>query len=108
MGVWHFGLTQPRPPRRRALNSPGRITGKWYLFVSVDESFVPRADLVPRTELFWADEETGTLLATDSLAERVMRAGCTGVRFSDPLSVGVLNGIIRYRTATGVKDQFLG
>ena len=72
------------------------------------ESFALRQDLVPRADLFWADEMPARLLATDALAERVMKAGCTGVQFDDPATTGVLNGMIRIRTADGVAERVVG
>ena len=77
-------------------------------FIIMVTSLALRADLSTRSELFWADEVPVCLLATDALAERVMKAGCTGVQFDDPATTGVLNGMIRIRTADGVAERFLG
>jgi hypothetical protein len=48
------------------------------------ETFVVREDLTPRYDLFCAEEHITTWLATDALAERVLRAGCTGLAFYVP------------------------
>ena len=77
-------------------------------FILMVTSLALRADLLTRSELFWADEVPVCLLATDALAERVMKAGCTGIQFNDPATTGVLNGMIRIRTADGVAERFLG
>lgn len=63
---------------------------------------------VPATEIFHERELPGILLATDALAERVMRAGCTGVEFMDPATYHVLNGVTRFRTADGIGEAVLG
>ena len=44
-------------------------------------------------------------LATDALAERVMRAGCTGIAFEDPETFCARGPIHRYRAATGIVEE---
>ena len=44
-------------------------------------------------------------IATDALAERVLRAGCTGVAFQDPRTARIYQGIKLYRTADGVRER---
>jgi hypothetical protein len=85
-----------------------RSDGRLLRWIAAIDEFVPRADLVAEHDLFWDSENVCTLIATDQLAERVMRSGCTGVEFCDPKSLGVLNGSVRYRAADGVAERFLG
>jgi hypothetical protein len=59
-----------------------------------------RAGLQPKTEMFCAEEAPLNIYATDSLAERVMQAGCLGMEFADPESV-CLERQVLIRTATG-------
>ena len=42
-----------------------------------------RSDAVPKDELFSDKNLDGALLCTDALAQRVLEAGCTGMRFYD-------------------------
>ena len=63
---------------------------------------------VPATEIFHERELPSILLATDALAERVMKAGCTGVEFMDPATYHVLNGVTRFRAANGIGEAVLG
>lgn len=65
--------------------------------------FVPLPDLVPRTEIFRAAEAPTSILVTDGLAERVLRAGCTGASFEEPQTIGLLgHRPRRFRTADGI------
>ena len=88
-----------------SVTPPGRPTTSFIRFI---HSYVLRDDLVPASEIFWDDVILSSLLAVDALAERVMQAGCTGIRFDDPTTRGVGNGLLRYRTATGVAEEKLG
>ena len=88
-----------------SVTPPGRPTTSFIRFI---HSYVLRDDLVPASEIFGDDIVPTSLLAVDALADRVMQAGCTGIRFDDPTTQGVLNGVIRYRTATGVAEKTLG
>ncbi len=76
--------------------------------IPCDQGFLCAPGSGPPSELFWADEEGTTLLATDGLAERVTQAGCTGTWFQAPPTVHVNNGLIRYRYADGVREEILG
>ena len=60
-----------------------------------------------RSDLFRADEIPVCLLATNALAERVMKAGCTGVQFDDPITTGEMKGARRTRVATGTIEEVL-
>ena len=91
-----------------ARRSHTRRDGRTFHWIADVDAYVPRADLVPETDIFWDRVFLVTLIAVDALAERVMQAGCTGIRFQDPTTRGVLNGVIRYRTATGVAEEVLG
>ena len=80
-----------------------RLTGEKFISVSMVTRFVPLAGLVPRTEVFRSSEAEDTILVVDSVAERVMRAGCTGVRFRDPETCWLDDVAERHRTADGVQ-----
>lgn len=64
--------------------------------------------LQPRTEIFRADETKRFTLVTDALAARVLRSGCTGLSFRDP--VAPLDGmrVERIRTKTGMAERRVG
>jgi len=66
------------------------------------------ADLVPKTEIFRMAEERTYVLTTDALAERVLRAGCTGMEFSDSANRQSGMRIDRYRTADGIGEHRVG
>lgn len=85
-------------------DSYNRRTGEKFVSVRFVERFVSRADLVPRTEIFRSAESSVFVLATDSLAERVMRAGCEGVSFGKPETIGMSGREPqRTRTADGIE-----
>ncbi|MBL8537868.1 MAG: hypothetical protein JNM59_10740 [Hyphomonadaceae bacterium] len=56
-----------------------------------------------RHSLFFHHSSPGQLFCTDALALRVLRAGCTGVRFLELSSLGVSQRQ-RYRTLRGVEE----
>lgn len=85
-----------------------RIGGVTYRPKRLVKCYYLLPDFAPATEIFHERELSSILLATDSLAERVMRAGCTGVEFMDPATYHVLNGLTRFRTADGIGETFLG
>ncbi len=76
--------------------------GRTSRILHVLHAIVLRADLAPETEMFYADELGTNLFAVDALAERVMRAGCTGIWFQDPRTAGLGDHPIRIRTADGI------
>ena len=80
-------------------------TGETYWHIGAYERMVIRDDIAPSAELFRAAEDLVTVLASDFLAERVMRAVCTGISFEDPATARSLGPISRYRTATGVEEE---
>lgn len=80
------------------VNGPPPIGERWFL-----RTLAIRTDLVPCADLFWVDEAPATLLATDALALRVIKAHCTGIRFRDPLTLSYSDGFIRERSARGVR-----
>jgi hypothetical protein len=45
------------------------------------------------------------ILVTDALAERVLRAGCTGMEFVDPENEQFGPRMLRYRTADGIAER---
>lgn len=78
-------------------------TGEHLVAARSIKRFVPLDDLVPRTEIFRAAEARTSILVTDGLAERVLRAGCTGASFREPQTIGLLGREPqRFRTADGI------
>ena len=85
----------------------GRNTGHRLLITTKrPKRFAVKPGLRPAAELFWAAEDCGPgPLATDALAERVLRAGCAGVAFQAPRTAHIYQGIKRFRTADGVRER---
>ena len=82
------------------------VTGRRSLMTRSVARFAVRSDLHPIAELFWAIEEPGPgAIATDALAKRVLRAGCTGIAFQNPRTARIYQGIKLYRTADGVRER---
>ena len=72
------------------------------------ERFAVRADYTPRFDLFALEEDPAMILATDSLAEKVLKAGCTGILFIEPEGYKPGYPVKRsydYRTAEGVAQS---
>ena len=85
-------------------DSVNRATGETFVSISYIKRFMPRADLMPRSEIFRSAESRSFVLVTDGLAERVMRAGCEGVSFDEPETIGMWgHEPQRTRTADGIK-----
>ncbi len=80
-------------------------TGEKFRYIDSYKQLVVRDDISPTAELFRVAEDLNTVLASDALAERVMRAGCTGMSFEDPATAHPYGPISRYRTATGVEEE---
>ena len=72
------------------------------------DRFVLLEDLQPRTEIFRLDESPSHVLVADAVAERVLRAGCTGMRFTDPACPRYGMRVVRYRTADGIGEDRVG
>jgi hypothetical protein len=64
--------------------------------------------LIPQTEIFRIAEITSSMLVTDALAERVLRAGCTGLEFAHPDNLWSGKRVERYRTADGIAERSVG
>ena len=60
-------------------------------------------DARPTHHLFWDKFFRGYVFCTDALAMRVLRAGCTGVRFFDPSRMSLIRPK-RFRTLRGVEE----
>jgi hypothetical protein len=63
---------------------------------------------VPRADIFGLKERPTYVLATDSVAMRVLGAGCIGIEFSDPANRRGGKRIDRYRTVDGVAERRIG
>jgi hypothetical protein len=83
-------------------------TGETFRHIWPYEQMVLRDDLGLTPEVFRVAEDLITILATDALAERVQRAGCTGIAFLDPVTRGDIAYMRRYRTLTGVREEWTG
>lgn len=70
------------------------------------DKIVLREDFVPRTEIFCMAERITDVLATDALAERVLKAGCTGLSFEHLETPDWTSGIqITVRTKRGTRQR---
>jgi hypothetical protein len=78
---------------------PGGPTGRLSKFAR--KIFV-RSDAKPRHQLFH-DHFFGEPFCTDELALKILRAGCTGVRFLDPTQM--IGDRIKFRTLRGVEEE---
>lgn len=63
---------------------------------------VMKKSLIPKTEMFRDRFGITYEFCTDALAMRVLRSGCTGIRFFDPASLHQGN-TVRWRTLRGVE-----
>jgi hypothetical protein len=83
-------------------------TGEKFRYIRFYDQMALRDDLGPTPEIFRVAEDLITILVTDALAERVQRAGCTGIDFLDPATRGDTVHMKRYRTLTGVREESTG
>ena len=72
------------------------------------EKFVFIPDFRAPCEIFSVQEAMLTWVASDALAERVLRAKCTGIEFCEPETVGIWRGIRRFRTLKGIGERTVG
>jgi len=63
-----------------------------------------RPDAQPTHQLFYDKFFRGQRFCTDALAMRVLRAGCTGVRFFDPSRISLMRPK-RFRSLRGVEES---
>ena len=84
------------------------LTGKPGKYLREIDRFALLEGVVPLTEIFRLDESPSYILATDALAGRVLRAGCTGIEFSDPANLRGGKRIVRIRTADGIAERRIG
>jgi hypothetical protein len=87
---------------------PHAVTGEPVRLLSNIDLFALRHDLAPRTEMFRLAESPTYIFVTDAVAGRVLRAGCTGMEFSDPANRQSGKRIDRYRTADGIAERRIG
>ena len=87
---------------------PHAVTGKPVRSLNNIDLLALRDNLVPRTDIFRLDECRTFILVTDAVAGRVLRAGCTGMEFSDPANRQGGKRIERYRTADGIAERRVG
>lgn len=89
-------------------DSTNRITGETTKYPRWVERFVLLDGLRAQTEIFRMAETPTDVLVVDALAERVLRARCTGMAFSDPAKLQHAMHVERYRTATGTGERNVG
>ncbi len=82
-----------------------RFVGGKIVSIEYTKRLALREGLQPRTELFHAAEARLEILAMDSLAERVMQAGCLGMEFSDPVHPCFSDDPPLIRTARGIERR---
>lgn len=85
-----------------------RISGKTITVATNIDRLVLPPDFVPVTEIFRVAETLGTEMVTDALAERVLRAGCTGMEFRHPGDERWGKHIVHFRTIEGVGERRVG
>jgi hypothetical protein len=85
-----------------------RLTGKPSKRFRFVTRLALRKDLHPLAEIVQVEERLSLLLVSDALAERVLRAGCTGVEFSDPANRQTGKRVERYRTLHGSAERKVG
>ena len=67
------------------------------------DKLVLQEGFYPRTEILRVAEHTLDVLATDALAERVLKAGCTGLDFRHLETPDFTSGIqVTIRTKSGI------
>jgi hypothetical protein len=82
-----------------------RITGEASKRPGYIRRFALFDDLSAATDIFRIAESPSYILATDDLAGRVLRAGCTGVEFNATDNLRTGTRVERYRTVDGVAER---
>jgi hypothetical protein len=85
-----------------------QLTGKLGKYLRRIDRFALLDGFVPHTGIFRLDESPAFILTTDALAGRVLRAGCTGIEFSDPANLRGGKRVHRIRTAHGIAERRIG
>jgi hypothetical protein len=84
------------------------LTGETEFWLDMLRPILLRRDFDPPEDIFRVAERPSQILVSDALAERVLRAGCTGVDFGDPGTVHWRPYIERTRTAAGICFRRIG
>jgi hypothetical protein len=69
--------------------------------------FAFRPDAAPKHDLFYDNFESTMLLCTEAFALRVLKAGCTGMSFSNPNNQPRSLRRVLYRTLRGI-EEYMG
>jgi hypothetical protein len=88
------------PSKSRYMSFPMPDDGRPILNV---EGIALRTDVEPVHDLFH-DEFFSEAFCTDEFALRVLRAGCTGMRFFDPAQLSI-GAPMRFRTLRGIEEE---
>lgn len=74
-----------------------------YLHLLDIKKLILRQDIPSNPEIFMVEEIPSVIMATDILAQRVLKSGCTGVTFYEPASAyNYFTGVRRYKTSEGI------
>ncbi len=80
-------------------------TGEQICYASSIDQIVLLKDLRPNSDIFRIAESLVDIMVTDRLAERLLRAGCTGMEFTNPEDPRWGNRIKHFRTVDGVGER---
>ncbi|MCW3474314.1 imm11 family protein [Limobrevibacterium gyesilva] len=84
------------------------VTGQPFKVLRSIDRFALLDGLQPRTEVFRIEEICTSILVVDAFAERVLRAGCTGMEFDAVDNMQSGKRVERYRTADGIAERRVG
>ncbi|MCW3474315.1 imm11 family protein [Limobrevibacterium gyesilva] len=85
-----------------------QVTGQPFKVLRSIDRFALLDGLAPRTEVFRIEEICTSILVVDAFAERVLRAGCTGMEFKAADNMQSGKRVERYRTADGIAERRIG
>ena len=84
-----------------------RLSGRTRRYATSIDRFVLRDDFDPDVEIFRIEENSSFVVATDALAERVLRARCVGMEFSHIDGPQEGPRIKRHRTVDGIGERWV-
>jgi hypothetical protein len=85
-----------------------RLTGERMKWPREITRFALLDNLIAKAEIFRIAEIASRVLVTDALAERVLRAGCTGIEFYHPDNRWAGKRVEHYRTTDGIAERRVG
>lgn len=84
------------------------ISGKTITIARNIRRFVLPVNFIPATDIFRIAETLVFKMTADALAERLLRAGCTGMEFCHPEDNQFGMRVVHFRTADGVGERRVG